>query len=67
MFFSRDPRTLQVRAGALIVLQVLGLMFFYIPLLKFILYLAEPVIEEALKKAPADSVFLYVGVGDRSL
>ena len=30
-------------------------------------YSAEPVIEEALKQVPAETIFLYVGVGDRAL
>ena len=28
---------------------------------------AEPVIEKALESAPEDAVFVYVGVGDKSL
>ena len=28
---------------------------------------AEPVIEKALGSAPEDAIFVYVGVGDRSL
>ena len=28
---------------------------------------AEPVIEKALESAPENAIFLYVGVGDRSL
>ncbi len=28
---------------------------------------AEPVIEKALETAPEDAIFVYVGVGDRSL
>ncbi len=62
---------MQVTAGVLTVLKVMinAYMSHQTSIIKSLFFSneAEPVIEKALESAPEDTIFVYVGVGDRSL
>jgi|688.fasta_scaffold722338_1 hypothetical protein len=62
---------MQVTAGVLTVLKVIMINEYMShqtgSLISSFSIEAEPVIEKALESAPEDAIFVYVGVGDRSL